>query len=244
MIKKQVKTMDRNLSHQPSRLSNLNDTVNQPLDKEILQEYSRLTQHAVKLISKRCLYLKETQKAIRAQKHISTVDTQDLKGMKDELKFFNTVLSHVRNKSSHLIDFDGFKSYMFNNDVSIIYDVVKELDKVHKKYIIQSPPPTNITSIEDLVKHKSNTRRVDKTLQMILDNKITPRLYSEIRFKALEELKKKNTMGNMSLDASYKMSKNTSFKSSSMFKPHQALNSKTNEESFHLYDTETLPQIR
>lgn len=83
--------MNRNRSHQPSRLKKLNDTINEVVEKTTFQEQFRLNKVATEMISKRLFYLKQTVKVIKAQHEISTVDMQDLKGMKEEVKFLEVV---------------------------------------------------------------------------------------------------------------------------------------------------------
>lgn len=188
LVSKTVLNMKQNnKSTQRSRLFTLNDTVNQPIEKELLQEYSLLTKRATELISKRVFSLKATCKAIKSQAHPSTVDLQDLKGMNLEVKMLESVCNHIRNKTINMVDFDAFKPYMHTDEISNIYTVVKNLVEFHKEKIVKSNIKTNVGSIEDLCRDIGQNKS-GNALQLIFKDMIKPRLNSEIRSEVAKQL--------------------------------------------------------
>lgn len=95
------------------------------------------------------------------------------------------------------MDFDGFEPFMFNKDVAKIFDIVKKVHSANEKIVARNSSPKPVSTIDDILDKKSQDKKSqDKpselTLKMILQEKIKPKLNSEIRFEALKEIKKKN----------------------------------------------------
>ena len=182
----------RNRSHQPSRIGNLKDYINETVDKSTLQEYSRLNKSAIEMTSKRWFYLKESKKLIKNQIKLERENLAELKNIKDELKFLETVNHHLRNRWPNLVDFEQFKLYINEDDLYNIFRVVEKLNEMNKQYILKDNQSKSPLSIGEMWVNQTSGRPSDKALKMILNEQIKPRLYSEVRFQALEDIKRKN----------------------------------------------------
>ena len=113
----------------------------------------------------------------------------NMASIRSELLFLETVLGHVRNKSLHLIDFEEFSGYQ-GYEIKQIYDSVNKLYEFSRKHVIHKMSKP-VSSIKDLLNEESD-RKSKRTLKMMLEDKVFPWLYSDIRLKALKDIEKRN----------------------------------------------------
>ena len=100
--------------------------------------------------------------------------------------------------SLHLIDLDEFTHVLNIEDVQDVYllnlyKLVKQLKEISQKHIVQKTLPRALTGISDIANQTDVEKPTEKVLGLILQEKIKPKCYKDIRFLALEEIKKKKS---------------------------------------------------